>query len=222
MRILAVIYGYFPKIFKLYSRFQPGVGHLKVVLDVFPTEGFERERFLTTFRQLAEFFPTIAKHSCCEECESVPLYLDEEDGVSIKRVGESADIAHLVEHVIVDIQVNIGGMRRCSGLTCGWKEPNNRFDLFVECADARVGLFSAQFATYVVTRVLTKKRLSERNELVLKLAKYFQEHPETTVDAKSLSKELGWKKGNVDMALSRLQRFGFFPGYEEDHGREDI
>ncbi len=222
MKILAIVYGHFPKVFKLYSRFQPKVGHLKVVLDVHPAGGFERAKFLTVFRQLSELFPTISRHACCVEWESAPLYLEEEDGVSIKRAGESADVAHLIEHVIVDMQVNVGSMQQCSGLTCGWKNPENRFDLFVECTDARIGLFSAQFAVYLVSRMLTKKRLSRRNEFVLKLAKFLNENPGETVEVESLSSNLGWKKGNVEMALSRLHKFGFFlaDGSEESQWGE--
>jgi hypothetical protein len=210
MKILAVVYGHFPKVFKLHSRFQPEIGHLKVVLDVHPAGGFERARFLNTFRQLARLFPTIARHSCCVEWESAPLYLEQEEGVSIKRAGESADVAHLIEHVIVDMQVSLGGMQLCSGLTCGWKDPENRYDLFVECADARIGLFAAQFAVHLVSRLLTRKTLSKRNALVLRLARFLNDNPGIDVDAESLSGVLGWKKGNVEMALSRLHEFGFF------------
>lgn len=222
MKILAIVYGYFPEVFKLYSRFQPGVRQLKVVLDVFPSGGFERAKFITVYKQLAEFFPTISNHACCVEWESAPLFIEEEEGVSIKRVGESADIAHLIEHVIVDIQVSLGGMQRCSGLTCGWKEPENRFDLFVECANARIGLFAARYAVYLVSRILEKKKLSGRNELVLKLARYLSENPGTELNAETLSETLGWKKGNVEMALSRLHRFGFFlDDQDEDSQMEE-
>ena len=162
------------------------------------------------FNQLAELFPRISQHTCCTEYESAPLYLEEEEGVSIKRVGETADVAHLIEHLIVDMQISLGGMRRCSGLTCGWKDPENRFDLFVECVDARVGLFAAQFAVYLVTQIMARKKLSQRNELVLKLARYINENPGSVVDAESLSSALGWKMGNVEMALARLHEFGFF------------
>ncbi len=210
MKILAVVYGYFPKVFKLHSRFQPEVGHLKVVLDIVPAGGFERAKFLAVFRQLSELFPTISRHSCCVEWESAPLYLQEEKGVSIKRAGESADVAHLIDHVIVDMQISLGGMQRCSGLTCGWKDPRNRFDLFVECADARIGLFAAKFAVYLVSRILTRKKLSKRNALVLRLAKYLNENPRTELDAELLADRLGWKRGSVTMALTRLHEFGFF------------
>jgi len=219
MKILAVVYGHFPKVFKLYSRFQPAARHLKVVLDVHPTGGFERAKFLTVFRQLADIFPTISRHSCCVEWESAPLFLQEEEGVSIKRVGESADVAHLIEHVIVDMQVSIGGMQRCSGLTCGWKDPENRFDLFVECEDARIGLFSAQFAVHLVSRALTTKKLSLRNELILRLAKYLNDNPGAKADAESLSSALGWKKGSMEMAISRLREFGFLPSDNREDSR---
>jgi hypothetical protein len=219
MKILAVVYGHFPDVLKLYSRFQPAVGHLKVVLDVYPAGGFEREQFLSMFEQLAVLFPTISQHTCCTEYESTPLYLEEEEGVSIKRVGETADVAHLVEHLIVDMQISLGGMQRCSGLTCGWKNPENRFDLFVECVDARVGLFAAQFAVYLVTQIMARKKLSLRNELVLKLARYINENQGAAIDAESLSSVLGWKKGNVEMALARLHEFGFFPSDNREDTR---
>ncbi|MBU1318187.1 MAG: hypothetical protein KKG33_11640 [candidate division Zixibacteria bacterium] len=210
MRLLAVSYGLFSKVSKLYSRFQPGIGHLKVVIEIVPTGGFERDKFLILYRQLSIFFPTINRHSCCDEWESAPLFLEEEEGVSIKRVGESADIAHLIEHIIVDMQVNLGGMQRCSGLTCGWKHPENRFDLFVECANARVGLFAAQFAVHLVSKILTRKKISKRNGLILELAKFLLENPDTASDTESLTKVLGWKRGAVEMAHSRLYEFGFF------------
>jgi hypothetical protein len=222
MKILAVVYGHFPDVLKLYSRFQPAIGQLKVVLDVHPAGGFEREQFLSMFRQLAEIFPTISQHTCCTEYESTPLYLKEERGVSIKRVGETADVAHLIEHLIVDMQLSLGGMHRCSGLTCGWKDPENRFDLFVECVDARIGLFSAQFAVYLVAQIMARKKLSLRNELVLKLARYINENPGATIDAESLSSVLGLKRGDVEMALVRLHEFGFFtPENREDTRMEE-
>jgi hypothetical protein len=210
MRLLNIAYGNFPKVFKLYSRFQPDVGHLKVVLDVFPQDGFDRAKFLTLFRQLAEFFPTITQHSCCEGWETAPLYIEQEDGVSIKRVGECADMAHLIEHVIVDMQVSLGGMQRCSGITCGWKDPENRFDLFVECINARIGLFAARFALHLANKMLNNMRISGRNRLVLLLARFLQEHPKQQIDVDSISQELGWTQGNTAMALTRLNEFGFF------------
>jgi len=179
MKIQSVLYGQFPEVFQLYSKFQPGFSHLKVVIDIEPAGGFERARFLTVFRQLSEFFPSISRHSCCEEWQSVPLYIEEERGISIKRVGECADVAHLIEHVIVDLQVSLGGMTRCSGLTCGWKNPENRFDLFVECMDARVGLFASQFAVHAVSRMMTRKSFSSRNKYVLELAEYLQSNRAT-------------------------------------------
>lgn len=216
MRLLAVSYGLFAKITKLYSGFQPGVGHLKVIVEIEPAGGFERGRFLTLYRQLTRFFPTLNKHSCCEEWETAPLFIKQEEGVSIKRVGETADIAHLMEHIIVDMQVNIAGMQRCSGLTCGWKHPENRFDLYVECTNARVGLFAAQFAVHLVSKILTTRKISEKNLLILELAKFLIEHPNASTDSGSLSRSLGWRKGYVDMALSRLYEFGFFYSSGED------
>lgn len=219
MEILAILYGQFPEVLKLYSRFQPGVAQIKMVIDIEPSGGFERAKFLKVFGELSEFFPTITQHSCCEEWQSLPLYLEEESGVSVKRVGECADVAHLIEHVIVDMQVRIGGMSKCSGLTCGWKKPDNRFDLFIECTNARIGLFAAQYAVHLVSTILNKSGLSPRHRYVLELAEHLITDPGTRIDVDELAERLGWSRRNTMMALETLERFGFFFSGEES-GRD--
>jgi len=210
MNVLTILYGQFPEVLKLYSRFQPGIAQVKMVIDIEPSGGFERAKFLKVFGELSKFFPTIAHHSCCEEWQSLPLYIEEESGVSLKRVGECADVAHLIEHVIIDMQVRIAGMTKCSGLTCGWKEPENRFDIFFECTNARVGHFAAQYAVYLVKKILRKKGISKRHRYVIEMAEYLMTDPGTDINPDELAGRLGWRKGNTMMALSMLDRFGFF------------
>jgi len=109
-------------------------------------------------------------------------------------------------------------MVRCSGLTCGWKNPDNRFDLFVECLDARVGLFAAQFAVHAVRKIMTKKLISPRYKQVLELATRLQRYPKLPADPMVLAERLGWRPGVAEMAIERLHRFGFF--FDSDSERQ--
>lgn len=210
MKIQAIYHGSFPQVFRLYSRFRPNLRQLRLVLDVEPSGGLPREQFIRLYNTLARIFPSLARHDCCDEWQGLPLFLKEEEGVSIKRVGECTDIAHLVEHIIVDCLVRLDNMSSCSGITCGHKSPENRFDIFVECDNLRAGLFAAHYAVHLVQKILSKTGFSRRNLLILKLAKYLLEHPEVSPDPPRLIQEIGWREGEILFALNRLRSFQFF------------
>jgi hypothetical protein len=210
MKIQAIYHGSFPQVFRLYSRFRPNVRQLKLVLDVEPAGGLPREQFIHLYNTLARNFPSLARHTCCDEWQGLPLFLQEEEGIAIKRVGECTDVAHLVEHIIVDCMVLLDDMASCSGITCGYKSPENRFDIFIECDNIRAGLFASHYAVYLVEKILSKKGFSRRNLLVLELAKYLLEHPEAPPDPLMLADEIGWREGEILFALNGLRRFQFF------------
>jgi len=181
-----------------------------LVLDVEPEGGLKREEFIRLYNTLAENFPSLSRHSCCEEWQALPLFLQKEKGIPIKRAGECTDIAHLVEHIIVDCLVRLDNMSSCSGLTCGHKKPENRFDIFIECENIRAGLFSTHYAVYLVEKILKKRGFSKRNMLVLRLAKYLIGHPQATADPINLANDIGWQVPDIRYALKQLKQFQFF------------
>ncbi|MBE9486708.1 MAG: hypothetical protein IMY82_06020, partial [Chloroflexi bacterium] len=94
MRITSIRHGNFPHIRMLNHRFRADVSHLMVTLEV---EGYTppvTRDFFSVYRALAHVFPTLSQHQCCEQWENTPLFLEKTEGVSIKTVGEVADIAH--------------------------------------------------------------------------------------------------------------------------------
>jgi hypothetical protein len=164
--------------------------------------------FHTIYHALAKLLPTLSQHKCCEQWENTPLYLQETEGVSVKWVGEVADVAHLVEHVIVDLQCAISGMRKCSGITCGHKDPENRFDLFLQCTDPEVGVFSAYFATYLVAAMFEKPRLSLRYRDIIKAARIVIHEPDLITDSTILCKRMSVCPVRAEWAWSALRAFG--------------
>ncbi len=210
MKILAIYYGCFPEIEKLHTRFVRGQRKIKVVVDVDEDIDDSRENFLGLYRHTAQFLPTLRHHSCCEQWEAAPLYLTEEEGVSIKRIGEIADFPHLLEHLIVDLQCTLGEMTVCSGVTCGWKKPENRFDLFVECDDPRIGIFAACFSAHLINNYLSGCPGEDDFNLVLKLAAMVESYPETKAQIARLATCLNESIENIIGALQQLADLNYF------------
>jgi hypothetical protein len=219
MQILRIQYARVPKIQMLNHRFRPDAEHLIVTLDVDRYDPPETNDFYSVYHALSDLFPTLSRHECCEQWENTPLFLQSMEGVSIKSVGEAADIAHLVEHVIVDLQCAISGMRLCSGITCGHRNPENRFDIFVECADPRVGAFSARLAAYLVSLLLNRPRVSLRYRDLVTAARLVGEDPGMEDDLAQLSQQMHRCPAVSSWAVEGLKALGFIQteGSEYDH-----
>lgn len=212
MQIRRIQYARVPKIGMLNHNFDPEREHLVVTLDVDGYTSPPANGFLTIYHALADLFPTLSHHTCCEQWENTPLYLQEEEGVSIKWVGEVADVAHLIEHLIVDMQCAISGMPKCSGITCGHRDPENRFDLFIECTDPKVGAFSAHLATYLVGAMFTKPRLSRRYRDIITAAHHAVNKPESVLDGHTLAEALAVSPARGCWTHAALRAFGLING----------
>jgi len=209
MRIVSIRHGRIPKIQMLHHRFREDSLHLMVTMDVESYSPPECQSFFSIYHSLTRVFPTLARHKCCEQWENTPLFLQETQGVSVKTIGEIADIAHLTEHVIVDLMVGITSTRSCSGITCGHQDPENRFDLFIECDDPRVGVFAANFAVYLVWRLFTRQRLSQRYAKVVQAANWLYTHPNGGDPCARIISDLGYSPGLARMVANHLRIFQF-------------
>jgi hypothetical protein len=210
MEILAIYYGDFPEIERLYERFAEGRNKLKVVVDVTDQIPDRREKFVELYQFASRWFPTLREHSCCEDLAATPLALTEEKDVSIRRVDEIADFPHLLEHLIVDLQCTLAGMGVCSGITCGWKNPEHRFDLFVECDDPRIGVFAACFGTHLINNFLAGRPGEDDYGLMLQVAGLVESFPETKEAIRRLAAALNESVENITRAVNMLAQFNFF------------
>jgi len=224
MHIRRIQYARVPRIGMLNHNFDPDRRHLVVTLDV---EGYvspPANDFHTIYHALSDLLPTLSQHRCCEEWENTPLFLNEDEGVSLKWVNEVADVAHLVEHVIVDLQCAITDMTKCSGITCGHKDPENRFDLFIECDDPTVGAFSAHFANYLVGAMFTKPRLSHQYREIIRAARLATAEPDAVTDGDQVASRLGISPVRGRWVYAALRAFGLCngEGHNGHHDDEDI
>ncbi len=209
MKIIEIAYGKFPSISHLHRNFQNGIKRLRITLEVnnhFQGNG----SFSFVFNQLLTVLPTLAQHKCCENWIGPQPAPKLNSGISIKKVGDSTDFAHLIEHVMIDLMCNIGKMQTCSGITCGYEKPRNRFDLFVECSNRKFGIFTANLAVFLVDRLLAENRLPEYTPETLELARFLYSQNRRRLSQEKVSKQNHWDTELVKKLWNRLEILQFF------------
>ena len=222
LNIKEIAYGEFPEISNLNPRFRADSRKVKVTLDIQIAENSDLPDFSSLVGKLIRLLPTLKKHQCGEHLFD-NLKLDTKTPRSSHQFSACncrsdivTDIAHLMEHVIIDLLSNITRMPSCSGITCGYKDPGYRFDMFVECRDKNVGWFSINFTMDIFRKLLESGNLPKSAHRLLDLVKYLyrngssrdQTELETTTGL--IAQDLGLKKSDVSSLLQKLKEFGLF------------
>ncbi len=129
--------------------FTAGSRRLKLQIEVHEGNRWTEFDPAVLFEQLSEPLPGLDEHRCCGNSQIGSTFFRRGDGDGPTEGARlaSADLAHLFEHLILDLQYRIANVTPCSGVTCGYREPRSRYDLFVEsptelCAgtSARLGV----------------------------------------------------------------------------------
>ncbi len=102
-----------------------------------------RRAFRRAVTTLVKICPDLSRHSCIGR-----------DGTSFLVGSENAcdDLAHLLEHVVIDLGARLTSLDRVSGVTCGLRYPANRYHIFVECDEKRSGEFAIRLAAWALER----------------------------------------------------------------------
>ncbi len=154
--LLALEFGGFPEISALNPRFLPGRERLKVTLDIDLAACSARTTPATLLRDLRRLLPRLENHACGGN-DNLLDSLFEAGRLGNRAVGEvedSVDIAHLLEHLVIDLQHFIARMSICSGITCGHESPRSRYDLFIETPGRAVGRLCVLLARDLINGLL--------------------------------------------------------------------
>jgi hypothetical protein len=158
IRIRALEHGPFPAATRYNPRFLPGVGRIRLTVDLgarirqrpLPVGAYERDRLLA-------LCPRLLSHDCAGNGgQGMGDLLAPVTGATPARPGDdgaTADglpVAHLIEHVAIDLMVAASGATRCSGATCAYRDRWDRFDIFLESDDAALGSAVAILAAVAV------------------------------------------------------------------------
>lgn len=173
VEITGLTFGTFAEVSALNRRFIPGHPRLKLTVDLDLSARVPGATPALFMPGLSRLLPSLERHTCCGHGRiedtfisgtRVPTCLTEEPDDAI-------EIAHLLEHLIIDFQHGVADMRSCSGITCGYKTPITRYDLFVETPDERVGRFCVSLACELMNRLLLGEEPFPSCASVLNLAR---------------------------------------------------
>jgi len=168
-----VAVGPFPEAVSLHPAFTPGVPRVRLTIDV----GLALRKRpgplgVEETKALLEFCPRLLDHDCgaggslrrflngahrlAGTVSSVPA-----DGAADERDG--LNLAHLIEHVAIELIVGVTRVPRCSGATCAHAGRLDRFDIFLECTDPLAGRAAAILAAALVRDL----RIGQTDRLIL-------------------------------------------------------
>jgi hypothetical protein len=214
---------------RLHPLFVPGLPRVRVTLAIGPD--LRRRARTLPIRQvnrLLDLCPGLSRHSCgagnplralLRRSDPHPAGPDR-DGLPAQpaaaapaAAGVQADdgvtIAHLIEHVAIDMTVLAAGGGRCSGVTCAWRDRLDRFDLFLESSDPALARAAVLLAAGLVRDLCMGRTVLDdyrrgRDLLAALTARGRRDTaPEDVCDA------LGWGMEETITTLRTLVRCGY-------------
>jgi len=209
MKIITCEDGAFPEINHLNHDFKTDSLRLRITLDTTLSRDYYINLFPKLLFTVLDIFPNIRKHHCSHGQNSDTLRENSMDHLPspIKLVGDVIDTVHLFEHLTLELQCLIGQMAQCSGLTCNYWSPENRFDVYIECDDSRIAQFSCNAAIALFNNMLhaEEKMVSTLDAIYLAqtISKAGWQKQEI------IKQKLGWSELKFEQAEEHLRTFAF-------------
>jgi hypothetical protein len=162
MKIIDHDFGKFEDINHLNPRFIAGRTKQKITIDVQTSTEVCQRAAVVLEQEVRRLFPALCKHDCGTNVDAAL----EMKGPFNKFRGV-IDIVHVIEHIMIDLMCTLTDLKICSGITCHYWCPPNRFDIFVESTNPKISLFAAYFATSLVREIVATQRADPKFSLLL-------------------------------------------------------
>lgn len=202
-------HGAYPEVTRLNPDFVAGQTRLKVTLRIVlngipsPPESY--------LEAMEAVFPSLSRHSCCGENSLRDSFFKRgrRRACAVEDADHGVDVAHLAEHLMIDIQHFVGRMKICSGVTCAYHEPRNMYDIFVECPEEKVGLLSASMASGLVNDLLTGRDPGNGQRCLMEAARMARDRAGHPIRAFTRDLERAWGSQALSDAFDYLCIQGF-------------
>lgn len=221
IRIVQLQHGQFPEANRLNERFIPGVTRIRVTLEI--GAGLRaRTRLLTADERdaLLRLCPRLPEHRCAG---GLGIFDAVTGGATVGTTvvpGEAADpgasdggdglaLAHLIEHVAIDLILTASRGHRCSGATCAHADRLDRFDLFLECADPMLGRCAAVLAAAAVRDLCAGRDRLDLHGRCRDLLARLTGEPRLSLVAEDVATACGWPGEAALETLQALARLGY-------------
>jgi hypothetical protein len=216
-------YGPYPEAGRLNPKLAPDAPLLLATLDI---EWHPRDPgcLLHALEQaLLEFAPRFGRHQCRGERayhvfagggpgsgrRGVTAPVEPTGSIERQPFDPLLALAHLLEHAVIEIQTTITAQATCSGLTGAHRDPANRFDLMVECRDARVGRCSLALALAWLTSALEGNPPGSEEKDILAAARFINLRAGGRVTRRTLAGALRLSEQGAARALEALEQVGY-------------
>ncbi|MGE5313572.1 MAG: response regulator [Acidobacteriota bacterium] len=211
MKLVTIEYGIFPEIEALNKNFHPGSMKIRFLLDTTLENsllGGRKELDLNLFNP---FFSTLSIHQC--GCGKNRGYTNQEYSFlpsdTIVKLEENIDIAHYMEHLILDLQFELGTITKISGVTVSMEGSQTEFMTYVECDDVHLGMFALNIVLAMMHQALYCGRIDPRYHTVLKIAKWLRQNDKQKVDAAEVARVFDIDEAMVYFCFNALNIFQF-------------
>ncbi|MFQ5670014.1 MAG: hypothetical protein ACE5HD_05785 [Acidobacteriota bacterium] len=202
----------YPRIRKLNPSFRRNVPLLKLQVTIDWSPPDPAHALAELQERLAGVSPSFRRHQCRGQ-EGYRLFQGPtHDGATQDSGGSleaSLALAHLIEHVMIDVISFITSSHRVSGVTGAPWDSNRPLDLFVECPDLSLASLSIHLAMTWLLALLEGHSLNGCGRPTLELARHLYRNRFQSVVPRRAARELSQAPDKVLEALRFLEKAGF-------------
>jgi hypothetical protein len=167
IQIHSIAYAPFPDAEPLNPRFRKGHAKLRLVVDVGPAPDLADQALMG---RLTAGFPGMARHHC-QVGDAASRRAPGARGVVLVEDEHTANQAHLLEHLLLEMLSFLDRAPLLSGVTCAYLSPPERNDIFVECNLEESGVLAAHLAIEAMNAAIAGRPLAPRFPDTLRCAR---------------------------------------------------
>jgi hypothetical protein len=131
------------------------------------------------------------------------------DGAAERHVEPALALAHLIEHVMIDVIAFVTSASSVSGVTGAKRGTRRRFDVFVECRDPAVGALARHLAISWATAILRDGGIDTEDARILAVARALYRRGARVFEPDRVAEETGLPGEEAARLLEALEAAGF-------------
>jgi CheY-like chemotaxis protein len=219
LKISRVECGAFPEAEGLNPRFRPGAPKLRYVLDTSLNNALVGSVHWPKLDLFRPFFTRLSDQSCwCGRpgadgpIGGVGVF---EPPRAIVAMNGRVDLAHYLEHLVLDIQYDLGGAENFIGVTLGFGESANQFMTVVESEETGLGVFAVNTGLAMMHQALYLGTIDPRFHHVLNLTRWLRRSGRPRLSAHQAAAALDIGLAQAQYCLSALRVLEYPVGMSE-------
>jgi len=205
IQLHSIAFASFPAAEPLNPRFRKGHPKLRLVVDAGASPDVPDQALMG---RLTAAFPGLARHHC-QVGDALAQRAAGARGVVLVEDESTANQAHLLEHLLLEMLGFLDRAPRLSGVTCAYQSPPERNDIFVECEHQDSGTLAAHLAVVAMNAALAGEPLAPRFPDVLRCARLVRGHAAQPWPAARLGRAAHIPRARAEAALELLAHAEF-------------